>query len=160
MAYRLLIEMDIQFTSLFRRFLKPGDVIRGEPARLTFFVTNLGRNTFPGGRVRNWRVLFGPETDIEHTSATANVQCKPIPPRNKVKLLSEEIVPLTEGLAWVNFSIKHIGEEKEKVQYYQSPKELVSGEEWTQCFYVVDLQMVQLTSAIDELIKNLEALKG
>ena len=160
MTYKLLIEMNIEFASPFKSLLKPGEVIRGELAKLTFFVTNLGRSIFPGGKVRNWRIDFGQAHDIEHTSATANVKCKPIPPGEKIRLLSEEIVPLVEGLAWVYFSIEPEGEKKEEIHYYQSLKEYVAGNEWIYCFYVVDRQMVQLTSSIDELVRKIETLRG
>lgn len=159
MDYKLLIEVEIQFASPFKRLLSPGDVIRGAPAKLTFFATNLGTRRFPGGKVRNWRILFGPAGDVQHTSATASVQCKQIPAGEKVKLLSEEIMPLTEGLAWVYLSVEPKGKEK-TVHYYQDPEELLQGNEWTYCFYVVDRQIVQLSSLIEELIGKLETLKG
>lgn len=160
MAYKLLIEMDLGFESPFKSLLKPGELIRGEPAKLTFFVTNLGRTVFPGGTVRNWCIDFGAAHDVEHTSATANVKCSSISPGEKIRLLSENIVPLVEGLAWVNFSIEPKGEKKEEIQYYQSHKERVGGKEWTYCFYVVDRQMVQLTTLINELIRKIETLRG
>lgn len=154
MAHKLLIEFDIDFKSPLKRFLKPNEVIRDEPAKLTLSVTNLGTNEFPGGKVKDWCVLFGEESDVCHTSPTANVNCDKIAPKEKLRLLSEKIVPLTEGLAWIRCKVDPNGEDK-KVSYYQEPRELLSGQEWCNCFYVVNREMLLLTAAMEELTKRL-----
>ena len=53
MPYKLLIEFDISFDSPLKGFLMPNEVIRNEPIKLTFFVTNLATEKFLGGRVSN-----------------------------------------------------------------------------------------------------------
>lgn len=159
MAYKLLVEMDIDFASPYKRLLSPHDVLRGELVKLTFFVTNLGRARFPGGKVKNWRIESGPGREVKYTSSTANVRCKPILPGRKMRLLTQETVPISEGLAWVILSIEPEGDEK-TVRYYQSTKDPLSGNEWMGYFYVVDREMVQLTSLIEELITKLEPSKG
>jgi len=153
--HKLLIEFDIDFESPLRRLLKPGEVIRNEPVKLTFFVTNLGTERFPGGSIQNWHILFGPERDVVHPSPTANITCGEIAPGERAKLLSEEIVPLTEGLAWINLSIQPESEDK-TVEYYQSPEDAVGGKEWLNCFYVVSREMLRLTSQIEELTRRLQ----
>jgi hypothetical protein len=151
MPYKLLIEFDISFESPLKRFLKPGEVIRGEPVELTFSVTNLGTVPFPGGRVNNWRILYGPARDVVDYSPTANnVECSEIWPGQKATLLSERVVPLTEGLSWIEFSIEPKSEE-EAVEYYQSPEHVVLQRRWTNCFYVINREMLLLTSLIEEL---------
>ena len=151
MPYKLLIEFDISFESPLKRFLKPGEVIRGEPVELTFSVINLGTVPFPGGRVNNWRILYGSARDVVDYSPTANnVECSEIWPGQKATLLSERVVPLTEGLSWIRFSIDAKGHEK-TVKYCQSPEDILEEGEWTNCFYVINREMLLLASLIEEL---------
>ena len=156
MAHKLLIDLKIEFESPFKRFLKPNEVIRGEPITLTLFVTNLGKKAFPGGKVTDWHINYGEQRDITHTSPTANVDCQKIAPNNSVRLLSEDVVPLMEGLAWVWCMIDPKGKDKE-VDYHQEPTEppLEVNGWWCNCFYVVNREMLLLTSAIEELAKRL-----
>ncbi len=152
MPYKLLIEFDISFESPLKRFLKPNEVIRNEPIELTFFVTNLGAEPFPGGTVRNWRILYGPNLNVVDDPPTASAECSEIAPGDKIRLLSETVLPLTEGLSWIEFSIEPNGEEKE-TEYYQSPEYVVSGR-WSNYFYVVNREMLLLTSLIEDLTRR------
>ena len=70
-------------------------------------------------------------------------------------LLSEEIVPITEGLAWIQLSMEPKSEDK-TVEYYQSPEDAVEGKEWQNCFYVVSREMLLLTSQIEDLTRRLQ----
>ena len=153
MPHKLLIEFDISFESPMKRFLRPGEVIRGEPVELTFSVTNLGTETFPGGRVSNWRILYGSDRNVISSSPTANVECSEISPEDKARLTSERVVPLTEGLAWIRFSIEPEGEEK-AVEYHQNSEDIVMSGEWTNCFYVVNRENLLLASLIEGLTER------
>lgn len=153
MPHDLLIEFDIDFASPLKGLLKPNEVIRNEPVKLTLFVTNLGTKEFPGGKVKNWRILCGERGDIFHTSASANVDCSKIAPEEKVRLLSEEVVPLTEGLAWIRCNIQPRGEDTE-VRYYQDPYDVLHGKEWCNCFYVVNREMLLLISAMEKFTER------
>jgi hypothetical protein len=150
MPYKLLIEFDISLESPMKRFLKPGEVIRGEPVELAFSITNLGPGPFPGGQVKDWRIVYGPDGAVVNDSPAANVGCSEIPLGHKIALLSERVLPLTEGLAWIEFSIEPEGGEK-AVEYYQSPEDVVGQGRWENCFYVVNREMLLLTSLIEEL---------
>jgi hypothetical protein len=150
MTHKLLIEFDISFESPLKRFLKPGEVIRGEPVELTFSVTNLGTELFPGGRVKDWRILYGPGHEVVDESPTANVEFGTIPPGHKIALSSERAIPLTEGLSWIRLSIDPKGHEK-AVKYYQSPENVLEEGEWMNYFYVVNREMLLLASLIEEL---------
>ena len=152
MPHKLLIEFDINFEHPLKRFLKPGEVIRGEPVELAFHVTNLGTESFPGGTVKNWRILYGPDRDVIYSSPTANVKCSEISPGHKVKLSSERVMPLTEWLAWIGFSIEPEGEET-AVEYHQNPEDIVTSGDWMNCFYVVNRENLLLASLIEELTK-------
>jgi hypothetical protein len=155
MPHKLLIEFDISFESPMKKFLKPVEVIRGEPIELTFSVTNLGTGPFPGGRVKDWRIVYGPDEEVFDDSPTANnVECSEISPGHKTTLLSEKVVPLTEGLAWIEFSIEPAGEE-EVVEYYQNPEDAIGTVEWTNCFYIINREMLLLASLIEELTNRI-----
>ena len=80
MPHKLLIELDINFELPLQRFLKPGEVIRGEPVEIAFHVTNLGTETFPRGIVRNWRILYGPDRGAIYNSSIADVECSKMSP--------------------------------------------------------------------------------
>ena len=101
MSHKLLIEFDINFEHPLKRFLKPGEVIRGEPVELDFHVTNLGdARPFPEERSETGISVYGPDRDaITYYSSTANVECSEISPGDKTSLMSERVVPLTEGLS-------------------------------------------------------------
>ena len=110
---------------------------------------------FPGGKVQEWRVIYGEQKDVVHTSVTANVDCGEIAPNGKVRLLSEQLVPMVEGLAWIRCKIDPKGEDK-VVEYYQEPRESVSSPKqgWLNCFYVVDRGILLLTSIVEDLAKR------
>lgn len=154
MAYKLLIEFEIDFESPLKKFLRPNEVVRCEPIEITLFVTNLGEEIFPGGKTQDWRITYGEEGRIYSTSATANVDCGRIAPNERVRLLSQEIIPVTDGIAWIKCKIDPIGEDKE-VEYYQEAKEKLAGKEWMNCFYVANREMLLLLSAIEELTNRL-----
>ena len=148
MPHKLLIEFDINFEHPLKRFLKPGEVIRGEPVELVFHVTNLGTESFPGGILRSWHILYGPDRSVTDDPPTANIKCSEISPSHKIRLMSKSVVPLTEGLAWIEISIEPEGDEK-AVEYYQSPEDIDGDDEWTDCFYVVNREMLLLASMIE-----------
>lgn len=153
MPHKLLIEFDINFDHPLKRFLKPGEVIRGEPVELAFSVTNLGTETFPGGMVKDWRILYGPDRNVMHYSSTANIECNIMPPGDKTKLMSERVVPVTEGLSWIVFSIEPEGSEK-AVEYHQNPEDTIGEGEWMHCFYVVNRESLLLASLIEGLTEQ------
>ncbi len=148
MPYKLLIDYDISLKSPLTRLLKPNEVIRNEPAELTFSVTNLGEQLFPGGKIRNAHIRYGPDGRVTSTINIFDSECGVIAPAETVSLSSEEIIPLTEGLSWIVLSIEPNREEK-AVEYYQSPEFVISGPEWMNVIYVVNRELLLLISLID-----------
>ena len=155
MAYELLIEFEISYKSPLKKFLKPNEVVRCEPVDITMFMTNLGREIFPGGKIHNWNITYGEEQRISYTSSKANnVDCSRLAPNERVRLLSEEVIFVTDGIAWIWCKVDPKGEGKE-VKYYQAIGEALAREEWTNCLYVVNREMLLLLSAIEKLTKQL-----
>ncbi len=159
MGHKLLIEFEIGLSSPLVKFLKPNEMLRGEQTNVTLYVTNIADRTFPGGKVTEYNIKYGPALNISSTTSTAGMECPELAPGRKTKLLSVPLEPVTDGLAWIQCKIEPNGDDK-IVTYYQDPKDTpLDGAMWMNCAYVVNREQLVLAAALEELTSTIK-LRG
>ena len=98
--------------------------------------------------MRDCRFIFGPDRMVTTSLISEDVECGGIAQDEKIALLSAEVVPLTEGLSWIILSIDPKDGSSE-IEYYQSPGDKIQGPQWMRPFYVVNRELLLLTSKIE-----------
>lgn len=160
MSLKLLIEFDIDCASPLMKFTAPNEVIRNVPCIISLYLTNLGENEFPGGRVTSFQILSGVNQNIIYNRTEGDIKIGKVTSGERIKLLSENYMPATDGLSWIICMIVPDGDDKE-ISYYQTRDDVLTGEiTWRNWFYVVNRELIALTAVISELNEHMQHQKG
>jgi hypothetical protein len=142
--YHLLIIPEL--TSKAKKYFKifqPKEIIESEGYELSFTIENVGKNTFPGGSIKNLK--------INYTEAAGNEDHFDIPiPKifgkgenglQKIITQSTEGVAIHSGTAWIHLRINPT--DNKKVKYYMLDRIIgekkvipINKSEWENCFLV------------------------
>lgn len=144
MAHKVLITFAVNVASHFKMLIGPTDAVRGEPVELSFAITNIGTDLFPGGKVKSLRIDYGIPPGA-FSIFSQEWDCPPLTPNVPQELLKAQVVPIVEGLAWIKLVIE--ARDNQPIQYYQHPDEpLNTPSNWLSCFYIVNREILLLLS--------------
>ncbi|KPV64627.1 MAG: hypothetical protein AOA66_0060 [Candidatus Bathyarchaeota archaeon BA2] len=155
MPHNLLIKFEIELEEKYKKILKPAEVVRGEPAKLILYVTNVGKEKFPGGTIKELRAEYGLKglRRVEHTlTPPSPLTCPPLSPDETHKLYSWDLSPDDEGIARIVLIVE--AEDKQPINVYQTPKSPIGENEWSNFFYVVSREHVLEIMLLQELLKR------
>jgi len=156
MPHDLLITYKIEVEDKFSPFLKPNDAVRGEPYLLTLAVTNLGKDNFPGGTIKDLKIRYnmsGGGTGAKTTFLSEELpKCPKIEPTKTETLFSTSLIALDEGVARISVVLE--AEDKEPIKYYQTPNVPLPGE-WLNFFHVVNREQLLIVMYLQQLLESL-----
>jgi hypothetical protein len=141
MAHKLLVGLQLDVGPKFKGLVGPTDAVRGEICELSYIVTNVGTEMFPGGHVKSIRIEYG-QTPGPYQDWVPGWDCPPLSVGAPPAVLKTQLVPMLEGLAWVNFSFNTVMD-SQPVEYYQA-HDLPGTAQWRNCFYVVNREILLL----------------
>lgn len=156
MPYDLLVEYKIEVEEKFREILRPNEAIRGEPCKLTIYISNLGKEKFPGGTLKDAKVEYGlkgfSRSFTDFFPEAARLKCPEINPDETKEFLLGEVKPLDEGLARI--IIKLEAENKQPVKYYQTKKQAMEEDKWYDFFYVISREQILEILLLKQLLEG------
>jgi hypothetical protein len=153
MPHKLLIEHAIEPEDKFRRFVKPNEAIRSEPCKISLRVKNLGAHKFPGGSVTSLSIEYplGGLSTVVHTPTT-QLRCPEINPDETKILYSQNLTPISEGLAIIKVKIE--ADDKEPIEYFQAKEPSPFKDEWYNFFYIVRREDVLILSILQQMLER------
>lgn len=154
MPHDLLVYYKIEVEEKFKDILKPTEAIRGELCKLTLYITNLGKEKFPGGTVKNVEVQYGLKgiSRSSHSFGVTPVKCPEISPSKTKEIVTGEVIPLDDGLGRV--VVKLEAKDKQPIKYYQTKKVIMEEDEWYNFFYVVGREQILEIMLLKQLLEG------
>ena len=155
MAHKLFVRPESRHKESHRGYLKPYELVRGQPATIVFSVTNIGEEPFPGGTVTGIVFHYGDQRHVS-TDFTNRIAIKALQPQERCETIEAlEFVPTIDGQVWLHFKIE--AADDSEIEYYQvKDNPPVGTSEWHGMFYVVNREHL----AIIDLLHQLNHEKG
>jgi len=155
MAHKLFVRPESRHKETHRGYLKPYELVRGEPGTIVFSVTNIGEEPFPGGTVTGIILNYGDQRLVS-TDFTNRIAIKALEPQEQFETTAAlEFVPTIDGQVWLHFKIE--AADDSEIEYYQVRDEPPLGtSEWYGVLYVVNREHL----AIIDLLHQLNDEKG
>jgi len=151
MPHKLLIEYALDQNSELKVFLKPHEVVMGEPYSISISITNLGEESFPGGKIESGRIDYlGVGLAPAYQDLTDHFSFEEIGPGRSIKIkLFEQTMPVREGDTWIR--VKIASRDGQSIEYYQKKDERLKEDEWLNVFQVVNRQLLQIIQLLNKL---------
>ena len=155
MAYKLFVRAEARHKESHRGYLKPYELVRGQPGTIVFSVTNIGEEPFPGGTVTGIVLIYGDQRRVS-TQLPNRIEIKALQPQEQSEAAEAlEIVPTIDGQVWLHLKIE--AADATEIEYYQVRDEPPLGtSEWYGILYVVNREQL----AIIDLLHQLSDEKG
>lgn len=139
MSYKLLITYSIEVEPRLKVFIGLTDAVRGEPCSLSFAVTNIGTETFPGGNLENIDLSFNNIAQQTWKPEPGEWSCPPLIIGEKKELAKVVTLPITDGVAWITLNFR--SQDNQPVEYFHEDKK-ESRPIWQGCIYVVNREIL------------------
>jgi hypothetical protein len=155
MPHDLLIKFEIEVEKRYKKFLKPTEVVRGEPAKLILYITNIGKEKFSGGTIKELRAEYGLKglRGVKHTlTISPPLTCPPLSPDETHRLLPWDLSPPDEGIARIVLILE--AEDKQPINVYQILESPMGKNEWSNFFYVVSREHILEIMLLQKLLKH------
>ena len=155
MAHKLFVRPESRHKESHRGYLKPYELVRGQPGIIVFSVTNIGEKPFPGGTITRIVFYYGDQRQVS-TQLIDRIEIKALQPQEQSEAAEPlEIVPILDGQVWLHFQIE--ATDANEIEYYQVRDEPSIGtSEWQGVLYVVNREHL----AIIDLLHQLNDGKG
>lgn len=157
MVHRILIEVAVSLDPKYKALLRHFEVVRGVDVAFRFRIRNIGKTTFPGGRLEN--VTF--EKPLALRSMTLIMRPKQV----KIPKLKPKQAYTTEVEAYFAFSgvhfikIKIKANDKSEIEYYQLKKALPLKNEWSVPMNVLERENLEQILLLKKLLEIKEVKK-
>ncbi len=145
MPHKLKITLSIepQVAEEVRPFLESGltelDAIRGVACKLILTIRNISESPFPGGRLTNMGVTFGPA----YQQMTVEPPVIPLASGETAPRTEVVVVPVNPGMGIVRFNV--VASDPQPVVCYQRDDSTPVGTgAWLDVFYVVDRETLNM----------------
>ena len=150
MAHKLFVRPESRHTVTHRDYLKPYELVRGEPGTIIFSVTNIGEEPFPGGTVTGIMFYYGDQRRVV-TDFSTRIAIKALQPQEQCEATEAlEFVPHVDGQSWLNFKIE--AADDGEIEYYQARDDSPLGtSEWYGMFYIVNREHLAIIDLLHQL---------
>lgn len=157
MPHDLLFAFKIEVEDKFKPFLKPNDGVRGEHFSLTINVTNFGKDSFPGGTIKELEIRYNEASGgsrVKTVYLTEKLpKCSKIEPEKTKTLFSGSLIAKDEGLARVSMKLE--AKDKKPIKYYQKGGFPLPEDSWLDYFHVVNREQLLIVMHLQQLLKSL-----
>lgn len=154
MPHKLWIYPTLVPPRKYKKFLSYFEVVATTENTIELTIENIGKKTFPGGKLAKPHVDFEMPIGFATLSSSrgVNPEIPPIEP-NKSFSIKIEWFPRSPGIWRITTKIKP--RNRAKIEYYQSPKAPpLEEDEWFQILYAVDRHQLDLTLRLERFLKK------
>lgn len=146
MVYKLLISYE----------LNPKEVVQGNIYTIKISITNIGEDTFPGGRIKLFQVKYeGFDSPTQSKMPSVLPEISNIEVNETINLIPHRFYALKDGVSWVNINIE--SNDKEKIEFYQSPKALIEPI-WKSPFNISNRENKEIIDLLHKILEKLDSL--
>ena len=155
-TYHLSIKTNIEdeVTEL-NKYLYPDEVFTNSSFKLTYKITNIGSEKFPGGKIERFGMSSIPADPYLQWSFTPSLE---IP-----ELLKEASVTQSRSLRLLcrpgvfNLVFQISLDKEGKILYYDHPSKESGSDKYTSSFYIaVDRRQVEIVALLRQILSNLK----
>lgn len=147
MPHKLFIKYTVKVDSELSKYLGEGEVIRGEPFRVSFTIKNIANEDFPGGIIKTFKARFA---GVEWTASEEQPLSTLAPAAHSV--FARDLLALSSGNAWLVLGIE--ANDKQPIEYYQSVKAKLEGPRWESPIFVVEREWLRIEHLLEQLISK------
>lgn len=146
-----MIYTDVVPPRKYKKFLSPREVVAGAPNTIKLTVKNIGKETFPGGKILESKVYmeFYIGMSVLTISGKVTPKLPTIQPNETFSIELKGWRPYCPGLWRISTKIK--SKDNVKVKYYQTPKATPREDEWIAALYAVDRHQLDLSLLLKQL---------
>lgn len=154
MPHKLLVTASVLHEGLGADYLQSQELIRGEKNKVSLTVTNLADAFFPGGSIDNIEFGWG-ESGRASSSFSDVLEISGLENSDQVKLVVIDIVPITDGQAWLKFRVQ--ATDGQIVECFQQAGEpAVDNDNWHGALYTVNREHLHIISLLSRLLDSKE----
>ena len=151
MTHKLMISVKVSHEDTRNGYLQPYELVRGEPAKINFSVTNIGVDEFPGGSIPKAVLNFEGGQSIFRP---LDEQLPRLVPSEEHELSeSVTVLAIAEGPAWLLITIE--ATDSQPIDYYQTRTGLPIGQkEWEGALYVVNREHIHIIGLLQAKLEE------
>jgi len=155
-TYHLLIETNIKDeTTELNDYLYPGEILIKSSFKLTYKITNIGDDNFPGGKIEKIRMSFFPGGDLLHWSFDPSLEIPEI--LKGASVTQSQSLGLLSQPGIFSFVFQISLDKEGKILYFEDPSKEGSSDKYTSPLYAaVHRRQVEIVALLHQILRSLK----
>jgi len=157
LPHKLLIDYKIDAPRKYKKFLVDVEIVTSIPNNISLTVENIGKETFPGGKISQSSVYFEQFVGMATLTETIKVPMKipALEPGETFKIIAKRLYALSVGVGKIRIKIE--ANDDAKVEYYQAKgNPPLKSDEWEHSISAVDRHQLDLTLLFQKFLNKKE----
>lgn len=154
MVHKLLIEAGVDVDPKYRPLLSDYETVRGINIKFRFRITNIGKTTFPGGKLEGGAIIFEklmPMVTFKEFATIEQVEIPKLKPKQK-HILKTKFSARMSGPHAIRMKIE--SNDKSKIEYYQIEDRPPLDKEWYTIMNVLDRERLDQILLLEKLLEK------